>query len=132
MSNRLREVLVRHGSTVLVLGALAGVAWWGHHTGWKFARPLATPQGAAEDWCDAHGVPDSRCLACNPELGGASAADWCKEHGVPESICTRCNDELTAGFQAKGDWCKEHGLPNSQCFQCTPALEAKFKEMAPR
>ena len=121
MSNRLREVLVRHGSTVLVLGALAGVAWWGHHTGWKFARPLATPQGAAEDWCDAHGVPDSRCLSCNPELGGASAADWCKEHGVPESKCALCHPEiLTSGVAA--DWCREHGVPESACPQCHPEI----------
>lgn len=119
MSNRLREVLVRHGSTVLVLAALAGVAWWGHHTGWKFARPVE--KAAAEDWCEAHGVPDSKCLACNPELGGANAADWCKEHGVPESKCTECHPELlTTGTAA--DWCREHGVPESQCPQCHPEI----------
>ncbi|MCG3134050.1 MAG: Multidrug resistance protein MdtA [Planctomycetes bacterium] len=120
MSNsRFREVLVRHGSTVLVLGALSGVAWWGHHTGWKFSRPVE--KAAAEDWCEAHGVPDSRCIACNPELGGANAADWCKEHGVPESKCSLCHPEILTGAAAK-DWCKEHGVPESACPQCHPEI----------
>lgn len=120
MSNsRFREVLVRHGSTVLVLGALAGVAWWGHHTGWKFSRPVE--KAAEEDWCEAHGVPDSRCIACNPELGGASAADWCKEHGVPESKCHLCHPEILTGGAA-ADWCREHGVPESQCPQCHPEI----------
>lgn len=118
-SSRFREVLVRHGSTVLILGLLVGVAGWGHHTGWKFSRPAE--KAAAEDWCDAHGVPDSRCIACNPELGGASASDWCKEHGVPESKCTLCHPEiLTSGVAA--DWCREHGVPESACPQCHPEI----------
>lgn len=123
MSNsRVREVLVRHGSTVLVFGALVGVAWWGHHTGWKFSKAVEVP--AAEDWCEAHGVPDSRCLACNPELGGASAADWCKEHGVPESKCTICHPEILTGGAA-ADWCREHGVPESACPQCHPEIAVK-------
>ena len=60
--------------------------------------------------------------------GGASeapaAVDWCAGHGVPESACTRCNPELIAGFKAKGDWCAEHGLPESQCRECNPNLPA--------
>lgn len=123
MSNsRFREVLVRHGSSILVLGALVGVAWWGHQTGWKFSRPVE--RAAEEDWCEAHGVPDSRCIACNPELGGANAADWCKEHGVPESKCALCHPEiLTTG--AAADWCREHGVPESQCPQCHPEIAVR-------
>lgn len=122
MSNsRIRDVFVHHGSTVLVLATFGAVAWWGHHTGWKFAPPAKSAEAAAEDWCDAHGVPDSKCLACNPELGGASAADWCKEHGVPESKCTLCHPEiLTSGVAA--DWCREHGVPESACPQCHPEI----------
>ena len=60
--------------------------------------------------------------------GGASeapaAVDWCAGHGVPESACTRCNPELIPGFKAKGDWCAEHGLPESQCRECNPNLPA--------
>lgn len=52
-----------------------------------------------------------------------SHEDWCGEHGVPESQCTRCNPELIAAFKATGDWCDEHGLPESQCRQCNPELE---------
>ncbi len=51
-----------------------------------------------------------------------SHADWCGEHGVPESMCTRCNPDLIPAFQATGDWCEEHGLPESQCKACHPDL----------
>lgn len=52
-----------------------------------------------------------------------SHEDWCGEHGVPESQCTRCNPELAAAFKATGDWCPEHGLPESQCLKCNPDLK---------
>ena len=51
-----------------------------------------------------------------------SHEDWCGEHGVPESQCTRCNPDLIAAFKATGDWCEEHGLPESQCLKCNPDL----------
>ena len=51
-----------------------------------------------------------------------SYEDWCSEHGVPESLCTRCNPELIVAFKASGDWCAEHGLPESQCLACNPDL----------
>jgi cobalt-zinc-cadmium efflux system membrane fusion protein len=57
---------------------------------------------------------------------------WCAEHGVPESICTRCHPNLIAGFKQKGDWCDKHNLPKSQCVECDPSLKAKFEAMAPR
>ncbi len=47
-------------------------------------------------------------------------ADWCTGHGLPESYCTLCNPELTEGFQTSGDWCAEHELPESVCPQCNP------------
>lgn len=46
--------------------------------------------------------------------------DWCKGHGLPESKCTICNPELKAGFQESGDWCGAHGLPESVCPKCNP------------
>jgi hypothetical protein len=52
-----------------------------------------------------------------------SHADWCGEHGVAESMCTRCNPDLVPAFQATGDWCEEHRLPESQCKACNPDLE---------
>jgi len=52
--------------------------------------------------------------------------DWCREHGVPESECTRCHPQLVAKFKEKGDWCKKHDRPDSQCFLCHPEKEAEF------
>ena len=60
-----------------------------------------------------------------PSFHGGPAAhpnDWCGGHGVPESECTRCNPELIPRFQARHDWCAEHGVPESQCTVCHPEL----------
>lgn len=116
--------------TLLVLIALGGVAFWGHHNGWrapKFTSLFgATVQAQNEDWCVEHNVPESRCIKCHPELAGDSAADWCKEHGVVESRCTVCHPEiLTKGVA--GDWCKEHGVPESGCTLCHPEIAVKGK-----
>lgn len=56
--------------------------------------------------------------------GGPAAhpGDWCGGHGVPESECTRCNPELIPQFQTRHDWCGEHGVPESQCALCHPEL----------
>ncbi len=126
--SRLRTVLADHGATALVLVALAAVAVWGHHTGWKAPgfSELAGSDAVAEteDWCEAHGVPDSKCLACNPELAGDDPTDWCTEHGVPESKCTVCHPEILTGAAA-ADWCREHGVPESQCTLCHPDVAYK-------
>ena len=52
-----------------------------------------------------------------------SHEDWCGAHGVPESQCTRCNAKLIPAFKATGDWCGEHGLPESQCLKCNPEIK---------
>ncbi len=114
--------------TLLVLGVIGAVGYWGHHTGWKASRFSqlfgSAPAADKEDWCAIHNVPDSRCIACHPELAGENGADWCKEHGVPESKCTVCHPEiLTTGVA--GDWCKEHGLPESGCTICHPEIARK-------
>ena len=89
--------------TALVLVGLAAVGAWGHRTGWKAPRFSelfgAKETAVADDWCDSHGVPESICIACNPELAGESLpssvpGDWCEEHGVPESGCTLCNPAI--------------------------------------
>lgn len=119
--------VLRHLPTALVLAALGGTAWWGHHAGWKIPSHAQLVGAAAEekeDWCAEHSVPQSQCIACNPEMGGASAADWCKEHGVAESKCTICHPEiLTTGVA--GDWCPEHGLPESGCTECHEEIAVK-------
>jgi cobalt-zinc-cadmium efflux system membrane fusion protein len=72
---------------LVVLAALGGLGYWGHHTGWAFPRFSALAGGAAaapDDWCAAHGVPESRCVECNPELLPREREfGWCKAHGVP-------------------------------------------------
>lgn len=114
--------------TVAVLVGFLAVVAWGHHTGWeapKFSTLLGARAGEPEeDWCSAHNVPDSRCIACHPELAGESAVDWCKEHGVPESRCTVCHPEILRTGVA-GDWCKEHGVPESSCTLCHPEIARK-------
>jgi cobalt-zinc-cadmium efflux system membrane fusion protein len=128
MSSTVRETVVRQGGTVLVVAALAGVAWWGHRTEWKASRfsELFGAKSAAEkeDWCEDHNVPDSKCIACHPELVGADPKNWCKEHGVPEDECTTCHPELLTKGKID-DWCKEHGVPESQCTVCHPELAVK-------
>jgi membrane fusion protein, heavy metal efflux system len=129
----LRELAARFGGTALVLVILGGLGYWGHRTGWR-APKLAEIRGAgvqeAEDWCEAHNVPDSKCLACHPELGGEDPQDWCREHGVPESKCTVCHPEILTSGTAS-DWCREHGVPESQCTLCHPEIAVKGQAPAP-
>lgn len=111
--------------TAAVLASLVLIGVWGHRTGWRAPR-FAELFGAgvdaqAEDWCTEHNVPDSKCIACHPELVGADPADWCREHGVPESRCTVCHPELLQSGVA-GDWCEEHGVPESGCTLCHPEI----------
>src|SRR5262249_3601064 len=73
---------------LLVLFALGALAWWGHRTGWKLPRftDLAGAGGeAGDDWCQAHGVPQSICVECNEALlPRGRAQGWCKAQGVQE------------------------------------------------
>lgn len=125
--SRLRTVLAGW-PTLVVLGGIGAVGFWGHHTGWKaskFSELFGSRASVdSEDWCLAHNVPDSKCIACHPELAGESGADWCKEHGVPESRCTVCHPEILETGVA-GDWCTEHGLPESGCTLCHPEIARK-------
>jgi cobalt-zinc-cadmium efflux system membrane fusion protein len=81
--------LVRSLPTALILTALAGLAWWGHSTGWalpSFARNVGDATEKNE-WCDAHGVPESQCVECNPDLlPRRQDYGWCKVHGVHDCL----------------------------------------------
>lgn len=122
------RALVAGLPTFVVLFVLGAVGWWGHGHDWRAPKLAelfgAAPPTQAEDWCDAHNVPDSRCVACHPELVGEDPAGWCTEHGVPESKCTACHPEILKTGVA-GDWCAEHGLPESGCTVCHPELAHK-------
>jgi cobalt-zinc-cadmium efflux system membrane fusion protein len=73
--------------TALVLATLGGLAFWGHHSGWTLPKFSAlTGQAAADkdDWCAAHGVPESLCVECNADLMlPAKKYGWCDKHGIP-------------------------------------------------
>lgn len=78
--------LRRVGSGLLIVGMLAGIAWWGHSHGWsvpKFSALAGSDEAPVEAWCPAHNVPSSICIECRPDLlPAAPAYGWCKEHGV--------------------------------------------------
>jgi cobalt-zinc-cadmium efflux system membrane fusion protein len=73
---------------LLIVFALGGLAYWGHHTGWKlppFAELTGADQESKDDWCNEHAVPESLCVECNPDLmPRGEAYGWCRVHGVPE------------------------------------------------
>jgi cobalt-zinc-cadmium efflux system membrane fusion protein len=72
----------------LVLSVLAGVAYVGHQTGWtmpKFSALLGKDETEKDDWCETHGISQSQCVECNPDLlPKPKTYGWCKEHGVQE------------------------------------------------
>ncbi len=96
------------------------------------AAAPAAPAAAPADWCKGHGVPESSCTVCNPELipQFKEAGDWCEAHGYPESVCPTCNPQSppTAGGAEPADWCKGHGVPESSCTVCNPELIPQFKK----
>lgn len=64
--------------------------------------------------------------ATAPIVPVVQVADWCREHGMPESVCVQCNPELAEKYKKAGDWCTSHNVPESQCFKCNPSLKDKF------
>jgi cobalt-zinc-cadmium efflux system membrane fusion protein len=89
VSRSARAVL--HGiPTLLILGLLVGLAYWGHHYGWslpKFSELIGNVKDTGELWCDEHGVAEADCISCNADLmPKAELAGWCDEHGVHECV----------------------------------------------
>lgn len=72
--------------TVAVVGGLAALAVWGHSTDWKlpkFSALIGSADSVQRDWCEEHGVPESKCVECNPDLlPKGPDYGWCAEHGV--------------------------------------------------
>jgi membrane fusion protein, heavy metal efflux system len=88
--------LIGHVPAVLVVLMLAGLGYCGHRWEWKVPKLSAlTGSGVkeADDWCEEHGVPESQCVECRPELlPRAKDFGWCKEHGVAD--CPLCHPEV--------------------------------------
>ena len=106
---RLSWVLV--GAVAFVAVASAGVAI----KGWPLSDRPGVLQNSG-DWCAEHGVPESLCTLCQPELRNQLV--WCDAHGLPEAICTLCSSPLKGQLVV----CEEHGLPEAFCTQCNPTL----------
>lgn len=72
--------------TAFVVGGLAGLAIWGHSTDWKlpkFSELTGQANSVQKDWCEEHGVPESKCVECSPDLlPKGPDYGWCAEHGV--------------------------------------------------
>ncbi len=81
--------------TAIVLLALAGIAYWGHHAGWRIPRfsQLVGSASEVEDWCQEHNVPETECVQCIPALLPADTDHgWCQAHGVHQ--CPHCHPEI--------------------------------------
>ena len=73
----------RHVPAILTYIALASVFWWGHHSGWRFAKPVSeATHTAAENWCPEHHVPEAVCMLCKKSLGSEFAAKEPERHRV--------------------------------------------------
>lgn len=74
--------------TAGVVGALAGLAYWGHHTEWTLPKLSSLIGGGvhqADDWCKEHNVAESQCIECNSQLvPPLKDYGWCKEHGIAQ------------------------------------------------
>lgn len=78
--------LARHTPTLCVMAALAALGIYGHRTDWKlpkFSTLTGNSASARDDWCEQHGVPESQCVECQPDLlPSGQDYGWCKTHGV--------------------------------------------------
>ena len=90
LGNRIVTTLFRGVPTLIVLAGLAGLAWFGHHYGWKIPKYSELIGSHAENeaaWCDEHGVPEADCISCNADLmPKGELFGWCSEHGVHECV----------------------------------------------
>lgn len=72
--------------TAGVLVVLAGVGAWGYSSDWtlpKFSALIGAEKTEIADWCEAHNVPESICVECNPSLSPPMKDfGWCPTHGV--------------------------------------------------
>lgn len=83
---RLMLLAIHHLSTALVIAALLGLGAYGHYSHWKlpkFSALTGSAESVRKDWCEEHGVPESKCVECSPDLMPKGPDyGWCAEHGV--------------------------------------------------
>src|SRR5205807_7270434 len=50
-----------------------------------FSTLMGHTAAEKDDWCEAHGVPESQCVECKSDiLPRGQEYGWCKKHGVFE------------------------------------------------
>jgi membrane fusion protein, heavy metal efflux system len=88
--------LINRTPALLVMALLAGLGIYGHCSDWKlpkFSSLTGRSADRRDDWCEEHGVPESRCIECRPALlPRGKDYGWCKEHGVDD--CPLCHPEV--------------------------------------
>ena len=84
--------ILRGIPTVIVMAALAAVAWFGHRYEWKVPKyseimhPIAG-KPAGEEFCEEHPVLEGYCIECNTKLAPKPHDyGWCQEHGISQCI----------------------------------------------
>lgn len=104
--HRLRRVLGHLFAAAIAFGCIAAFVILGWATDWKLPRAASLrgeEAASKDDWCEPHGVPNSACVECNPELlapelslrelaGTGRSRGWCKQHGVHQ--CPLCNPDV--------------------------------------
>jgi multidrug efflux pump subunit AcrA (membrane-fusion protein) len=80
------QILAQGASTIVVVGLLAGLGLYGHYNGWKvpkFLQLVGAAEAQPDDWCTEHGVPESQCVQCRPNLlSPGKDFGWCRQHGI--------------------------------------------------
>jgi multidrug efflux pump subunit AcrA (membrane-fusion protein) len=88
--------LLGRAPTLLVIGMFIGLAIYGHLCDWKlpkFSALAGADASKRDDWCESHGVPESKCVQCRPELlPGGKDFGWCNVHGIQD--CPLCHPEV--------------------------------------
>src|SRR4051794_30841288 len=84
---------------LLVCGALAGVAYWGAANGWqasKFAVMFPKVAGFLGLSAAEAAEGDDKPVEGPAVEKAEGPADWCEKHGVSDTLCPVCHPELLA------------------------------------
>lgn len=91
-----RTSLGRHLPNIIVVAVLAAIGIYGHYSDWrlpKFSTLAGNNAAVPDDWCEEHGVPESKCVECKPDLlPRGKDFGWCNQHGVHN--CLLCHPEV--------------------------------------
>jgi len=88
------KILAALGRGLFTLAILAGLAGLFVYAGNDWKSPWAEPPAHGEDWCEAHGVPLSKCEQCNVQLqrGGTFSV---ATREAEEGECPNCLVRIT-------------------------------------